>query len=79
MIICDTGVVIFPNDRNEQAADLMTLAGDALLRGDRIAWSVLYRASKELEAMPEFDSPEGEAMSADLGKRLSVAMGNTRD
>lgn len=73
MITCTEDDVSFPHRREDQTADLMSLAGDALMRGDRIAWAALYRASKELEGMPEFDSPEGKAMSADLAAMIGKA------
>lgn len=70
MIVCTPDDVRFPKTRDEQVSDLQALAGDALLRGDRIAWMVLMRASRELETMPEYDSNEGRLMSADLAAML---------
>lgn len=69
--ICGPDAVTFPATREQQANDLMALAGDALLRGDRIAWSALFRASKELEFKPEYDSDEGRRMSDDISARIS--------
>lgn len=68
--VCGDDEVRFPKTRDQQVNDLQALAGDALMRGDRIAWTALYRASKELEHMPEFDSAEGKLMSADLAAML---------
>lgn len=50
--ICKPDEVTFPKHREDQAADLQALAGDALLRGDRVGWMVLMRAARELETMP---------------------------
>lgn len=49
--ICGRDEVRFPSERKQQAADLMALAGEALLNGDRGAWQVLYMASKQLETL----------------------------
>lgn len=68
--ICKPDEVTFPKHREDQAADLQALAGDALLRGDRVGWMVLMRAARELETMPEYDSNEGKLMSADLAAML---------
>lgn len=68
--VCGNDAVVFPKTRAEQVNDLQALAGDALMRGDRIAWTALYRASKELESLPECDSREGKLMSADLAAML---------
>lgn len=68
--ICKPDEVTFPKHRDDQSADLQALAGDALLRGDRIGWMVLMRAARELETMPEYDSNEGKLMSADLAAML---------
>lgn len=57
-----------PERRKEQADDLMCLAGDALMRGDRIAWQVLYMASRQLEGMPEYDSREGMDISSAIDR-----------
>jgi len=41
--------VRLPKDRRAVAVDVMTLAGEALMNKDRFVWSILYRASKEIE------------------------------
>lgn len=62
--------VVFPKTREAQVSDLQALAGDALLRGDRMAWAALMRAAEELKHLPEFDSQEGKLMSADMAAML---------
>lgn len=60
MIVCKLDEVSFPTGRQDQAGDLMALAGDALIRGDRIAWKVLYMAARELEEKPEHGTQEAD-------------------
>lgn len=67
--------VRFPLSRKEQASDLMALSGDALLRGDRMAWAILLRASKEIENEPEFDSPKGREKNMRMQTNISMALG----
>lgn len=46
---CGRDDVHFPTERRQQIEDLYVLSGDALMRGDDIAWSVLFEAALKLE------------------------------
>lgn len=72
--ICEMDTVEFPTTRADQAADLMSLAGLVLTRGDAAGWQVLYRASKALEGIAESDSDEGRRESAVIQAGLSEAL-----
>lgn len=46
---CGRDDVHFPTERRRQIEDLQALSGDALMRGDKLAWSVLFEAALKLE------------------------------
>jgi hypothetical protein len=54
--------------RKKQAEELMVLAGDLLLNGDRFGWSLLFKASRHVNNQPEsvftLSAPNGDLTNA---------------
>lgn len=61
-------------DRAKQSAHLMVMAGDALIHGDKVLWSHLYRLANVIKGLPEKGTPFHDSLAAGVEMLLHGAM-----